>query len=611
MPGFCSFVWLSDLSQPRAIDIAPNGDILIVEVGNGKISVNWEDDSGAVQSANLYQNNSLSLTHGVKYFNNSIYASSDTTVYQWHYPAVKYRTALATPTIAVADLPESGHIARTILFDSTGRIIINIGSGSNIDDNSSRARVVRSVAPYIGQTITYPQDFEVVADGTRNEVGLRFDMQGRLWGVENGLDDLGVDNNTRQDFGDIHLTNPGEEVNLFLEEDRQKHYGYPYCWSEGLPENGNNRSFPEGLGAGTQWATRLGTVHTDLWCRNTSNVVPPRFIMQAHSAPLDILFYYGTTFPSMNGNVAFVAKHGSWDRPLNNPSGRSVSTLWLNHDGYPVREEPLFWGPPGWDHRPVGLAVGACKAYGECLFVTDDRSGMIIAIAIGEKAAEPPVQPLPPTASPVVKFDVPITVQLAAGLNLTYTFRRDDTITFSLVKKDSEGWIALGFNSKAGMMGTQTVIGYRDGGVQVADRFLVNSFDENVILATMNNSDLIPWTMSNASVEISAAGNNLTFTRPVAGLNLTQQIFVVAAWHVFKPANFWAHDLPKHTGAGSFPITFYGPGTGRNLPDPLVVSLSLVGILLGLSLIVGVLSYCLCLRKKPTAYEPFVEGGSA
>jgi hypothetical protein len=488
----------------------------------------------------------------------------------------------------------------------------SIGSGSNIDDNSDRARVVRSIAPFPGTTITYPQDFEVVADGTRNEVGLRFDKQGRLWGVENGLDDLGVDNNTRQDFGDIHLTNPGEEVNLFLEEDRQKHYGYPYCWSEGLPEGGNNRSFPEGLGAGTQWATRLGNIHTDLWCRNTSNSVPPRFIMQAHSAPLDILFYYGTSFPEMNGSVAFVAKHGSWDRPLNNTSGRSVSTLWLNQEGYPVREENLLWGPIGeWEHRPVGLAVGACKAYGECLFVTDDRSGMIIALAVGEKGADAPMEPQPPAANPVAKFGVPITVQLAAGLNLTYTFNRDDTITFSLVKKDSEGWIALGFNSKAGMMNTQTVIGYRDGSVQNTGRFYVNSFDENVILATMNNTELVPWTITNASVEISPSGNNLTFTRPVAGLNVTEQIFVVAAWHVFKPANFWAHDLPKHTGAGSFPMTFYAPGTGRNVPDPLIVSLSLVGILVGLSVIVGVASYLLCLRKKPTDYQQFSEGVNA
>lgn len=46
------------------------------------------------------------------------------------------------------------------------------------------------------------------APGTRNENGLRFDAAGKLWGVENGMDNL-----NRADFGgDIHNANPGEEV---------------------------------------------------------------------------------------------------------------------------------------------------------------------------------------------------------------------------------------------------------------------------------------------------------------------------------------------------------------------------------------------------------------
>jgi len=49
---------------------------------------------------------------------------------------------------------------------------------------------------------------EVYADGLRNEVGLSFDSEGRLWGVENGADNL-----FRPDLGgDIHLNNPGEEL---------------------------------------------------------------------------------------------------------------------------------------------------------------------------------------------------------------------------------------------------------------------------------------------------------------------------------------------------------------------------------------------------------------
>lgn len=46
------------------------------------------------------------------------------------------------------------------------------------------------------------------AIGLRNEVGIRFDKDGRLWGVENGMDNL-----FRADLGgDIHQNNPGEEL---------------------------------------------------------------------------------------------------------------------------------------------------------------------------------------------------------------------------------------------------------------------------------------------------------------------------------------------------------------------------------------------------------------
>jgi hypothetical protein len=52
------------------------------------------------------------------------------------------------------------------------------------------------------------RNLKIIADGLRNEVGLRFDANGQLWGVENGADDL-----YRADLGgDIHNDNPGEEI---------------------------------------------------------------------------------------------------------------------------------------------------------------------------------------------------------------------------------------------------------------------------------------------------------------------------------------------------------------------------------------------------------------
>ncbi len=68
--------------------------------------------------------------------------------------------------------------------------------------------------------------FKVFVDGLRNEVGLAFDANGILHGVENGADQL-----NRPDLGgDIHNGNPAEEMNRF-NRPAGTHYGYPYCFS--------------------------------------------------------------------------------------------------------------------------------------------------------------------------------------------------------------------------------------------------------------------------------------------------------------------------------------------------------------------------------------------
>jgi len=211
---------------------------------------------------------------------------------------------------------------------------------------------------------------EVFADGLRNEVGLAFDPQGRLWGVENGFD-----NAFRADLGgDIHEDNPAEELNLFLEPGQ--FYGYPYCWSEFL--------LPDGVGGGpgTQWVHENfmdDRIHSDSWCQNPDNVVPPVLAMQAHSAPLDITFYDGISFPGAAVGDAFVAFHGSWNR--DEPTGYKVVRLNFRQGSF-VSLDPFFEYAGGgdigeaWPHRPVAIGV---HPDGNML-VTSDRSGVIISI---------------------------------------------------------------------------------------------------------------------------------------------------------------------------------------------------------------------------------------
>jgi glucose/arabinose dehydrogenase len=43
----------------------------------------------------------------------------------------------------VSGLPAGGHSTRTLAFDELGRLYISIGSASNLDATSARARIVR------------------------------------------------------------------------------------------------------------------------------------------------------------------------------------------------------------------------------------------------------------------------------------------------------------------------------------------------------------------------------------------------------------------------------------------------------------------------------------
>lgn len=371
--GYCAYTWATGLTSPREAWVDDNGDMLVVQAGgSGTITLLYDDDhdgvSGPTERVDLAQR--AGLNHGVTVHGGYLYASTASQVVRYAYPGD--RKPLGAAQVVVSGIPTGGHSTRTLLFDAAGRLYVSVGSGSNVDADSSRARLVRFPASALGAESTFASG-EVFADGLRNEVGLALDSEGRVWGVENGRDSL-----SRADLGgDIHNDNPAEELNLFAEADAGKFYGYPYCWTEYL--------LPSGVGKGpkTQWADPAfmddGT-HTDAWCQDPANVIVPQVAMQAHSAPLDVKFYAGGSFPSDVVGDALVTFHGSWNRSQKTgykvvrvpfePSGGSQAPA-----GDPV---DLLAAAPGadWPHRPVALGL---LPDGKVL-VTSDASGVILAI---------------------------------------------------------------------------------------------------------------------------------------------------------------------------------------------------------------------------------------
>merc|ERR1719453_191679 len=85
----------------------------------------------------------------------------------------------------------SGHWTRTLAFDATGRLYVSVGSAGNVDADDYRSRIRRFPVPNGIPAGGFDfQTGEVFATGLRNEVGLTFDKDWVLWGVENSGDNL-------------------------------------------------------------------------------------------------------------------------------------------------------------------------------------------------------------------------------------------------------------------------------------------------------------------------------------------------------------------------------------------------------------------------------------
>ena len=275
----------------------------------------------------------------------------------------------------IHDIESGGHATRTLVVDAQNRLYVSVGSGGNVDapadpnkPSSSRAVIRRydlASVPAGGYAAT---DGELFAAGLRNEVGLSIDSHGRMWGVENGRDNLAVAGT------DIHYDNPGEEVNLFDVNKPGRNYGYPFCWSEGIWMDAMAK------GSGTQHLDpdEPGGF-TEAKCQDGSQVVPPAIVLGAHFAPLDIVEYTGHAYPAeMRGNL-FVTSHGSWNREISQV-GRVIVRLKMGGDG--PTEAQNFLGQPdgtggllqgGWATRPVSIRVDLAGL----LTFTDDLSGTV------------------------------------------------------------------------------------------------------------------------------------------------------------------------------------------------------------------------------------------
>jgi glucose/arabinose dehydrogenase/cytochrome c2 len=371
--GFKAEVYLTGLTGPRAMFVAPNGDVFLSETQSGRVKVLRPSADGKTATATIFAQG-LSQPYGI--------ALQPAANPQWVYIAevnrvVRYAykvgdtVASAVPEVVIPELAPmggGGHYTRDLVFAPDGkRFWVSVGSQSNVADgptgiSKKTADEVKAWDAQHGLGAPWGAEenraqvrvYEVGGDpkgktwatGLRNCVGMTLQQAtGAIWCTVNERDNLG------DDLVPDYATRVKQGVS----------YGWPWYYM------GKNED------------PRLKDHRPDL----AGKVTVPDVPFQAHSAATNIVFYGATSgasaFPREYVGDAFVVLHGSWNRafrtghkivrlPMKNgkPNGRYIDFL----TGF-ITEDGGAWG------RPVGITVLKDGS----LLLSDDGANVIYRIS--------------------------------------------------------------------------------------------------------------------------------------------------------------------------------------------------------------------------------------
>jgi glucose/arabinose dehydrogenase len=333
-PGFAANIFASGLKGPRFIRFGPDGALYVAERGADRIVALADRNGDGVAEPLWVFTDRIDNPHSLVFHQGAWYVGVPSGVVR-----LADRDgdgAAESREVLIGNYPTSGHSTRTVEFLPDGRMVVSVGSSCNvcIEDDPRRAAVLVYNGPD-------GKGERVFASGLRNAVGLAVHpATGELWATNNGRDLMGDDLPPEA----VYIVRDGLD------------YGWPRCHNASIvdPDFG-----------------------TPAACKG---VAVPVIDMQAHSAPLGLVFYTGTAFPPEYRGDLFIAFHGSWNRSV--PTGYKVVRLPLA--GSRPRA-PLEDFASGWldaesrsvAGRPVGLAVGPDGA----LYVSDDKAGMIYRIS--------------------------------------------------------------------------------------------------------------------------------------------------------------------------------------------------------------------------------------
>ncbi len=216
-PGFKVELFTRGLTNPRIVQVAPNGDIFVAETSANRIHVFRAAEGAAVPTSDEIFATGLNRPFGIAFYPSGaepqwVYVANNNSVVRFSYRNGDLKARGAFETI-VPQLSQTsdGHTTRDIAFSKDGRrLFISVGSAGNLGegmpakspDELKQWEMENALgAAWGGDTlranvlVTSPDGREPVkifATGIRNPVGLAIEPStGDLWTSTNERDGLG------------------------------------------------------------------------------------------------------------------------------------------------------------------------------------------------------------------------------------------------------------------------------------------------------------------------------------------------------------------------------------------------------------------------------------
>jgi len=375
-PGMCMGLVTTGLSKPRGIAQLPGGDFIVTDMGG------WGTNLGSVWRLHIDAQHRVTKTKILKEIDrpSGVATGPDGLPYVGASDAI-FRfdpdDGRSPPRLSLVarDLPTDGrHPLTHFVFDpgDPHSLYVNIGSFSDVCEQEGSgefpfpcpeeqgAAMRGGIRRYdLGDDLR-ATGFETIARGLRNSMGLAVHApSGTLLQAENSRDSI---DKLAPELAELEGELPHEELNVIADGG---HYGWPYCYDNGVPS-------PE---------------YPDVDC---SVYQAPALLLPGHAAPLGMVFYDGTLFPSAYRGNLIVGYHGY------RSTGHRIVVIPIDESGIP-NGKPLDL-VRNWDTKattPQGAPVGLVVASDGSIYIADDKNHAILRLTYDPGGGDgEPMEPL-------------------------------------------------------------------------------------------------------------------------------------------------------------------------------------------------------------------------